>query len=45
MGMGTSTMLVAFLGDLIAVNRLLLEDIQYRLKKAEFNKNENTDET
>ncbi len=33
LGMGFQTMLVAFLADLLAVNRKLLEDIQYRLRK------------
>ena len=32
LGMGFQTMLVAFLADLLAVNRRLLEDVQYRLK-------------
>jgi glycosyltransferase involved in cell wall biosynthesis len=34
-GIGFQTMLVAFLADLQAVNRRLLEDIQYRLRKKE----------
>jgi glycosyltransferase involved in cell wall biosynthesis len=33
LGIGFQTMLVAFLADLLAVNRRLLEDVQYRLKK------------
>jgi len=33
LGMGFQTILVAFLSDLLAVNRALLEDIQYRLRK------------
>jgi glycosyltransferase involved in cell wall biosynthesis len=33
MGMGFQTMLVAFLADLLAVNRKLLEDIQYRMRR------------
>lgn len=33
LGMGFQTMLVAFLSDLLAVNRRLLEDIQYKLRK------------
>ncbi len=33
LGMGFQTMLVAFLSDLLAVNRKLLEDVQYRLRK------------
>ena len=28
---------VAFLADLLSVNRRLLEDVQYRLKKQQFN--------
>jgi glycosyltransferase involved in cell wall biosynthesis len=35
LGIGFQTMLVAFLADLQAVNRRLMEDIQYRLKKME----------
>lgn len=38
-GVGFQAVLVAFLADLLSVNRRLLEDIQYRLKKIEF-KNE-----
>jgi len=37
-GMGFQTILIAFLSDLIAVNRRLVEDVQYRLKKSEFDK-------
>lgn len=33
LGMGFQTILVAFLADLLAVNRKLLEDIQYRMRK------------
>ncbi len=33
LGMGVQTLLVAFLADLLAVNRRLMEDIQYRLRK------------
>ena len=36
-GIGFQTILVAFLSDLQAVNRRLLEDIQYRLKKSFYN--------
>jgi glycosyltransferase involved in cell wall biosynthesis len=43
LGMGFQTILVAFLADLLAVNRSLLEDIQYRLRKMEF-QNNNEDE-
>ncbi len=35
LGIGFQTMLVAFLADLLAVNRRLMEDIQYRLRKSE----------
>jgi glycosyltransferase involved in cell wall biosynthesis len=34
MGIGFQTMLVAFISDLLAVNRRLMEDVQYRLRKA-----------
>ncbi len=35
-GIGFQVVLVAFLSDLLSVNRRLLEDIQYRMKKKEF---------
>lgn len=35
LGGGGQVMLVAFLSDLMSVNRRLLEDVQYRLKKVE----------
>jgi glycosyltransferase involved in cell wall biosynthesis len=35
LGIGFQTALVAFLADLLAVNRRLLEDVQYRLRKTE----------
>ncbi|BCL60650.1 glycosyl transferase [Desulfomarina profundi] len=38
-GIGFQIVMVAFLADLLSVNRRLLEDIQYRLKKNEFNRN------
>ena len=38
-GIGFQVVLVAFLADLLSVNRRLLEDVQYRLKKIEFRKN------
>jgi hypothetical protein len=41
--MGFQTILVAFIADLLAVNRTLIEDIQYRLRKMEFNKNNDDD--
>ena len=36
LGVGFQTMLTAFLADLLAVNRRLMEDIQFRVKKLEF---------
>lgn len=36
LGVGFQTILTAFLADLLAVNRRLMEDIQYRVKKLEF---------
>jgi glycosyltransferase involved in cell wall biosynthesis len=36
MGVGFQTILTAFLADLLAVNRRLMEDVQYRVKKLEF---------
>ena len=38
LGMGFQTILVAFLADLLSVNRKLLEDIQYGLRKERSNK-------
>jgi len=35
LGMGFQTVLVAFLADLLSVNRKLLEEVQYRLRKNE----------
>jgi glycosyltransferase involved in cell wall biosynthesis len=35
LGIGFQTMLTAFLADLLAVNRRLMEDVQYRVKKME----------
>jgi len=35
LGIGLQTVLTAFLSDLIAVNRRLMEDAQYRLRKSE----------
>ena len=37
-GMGFQTMLIAFVADLISVNRNLLEDIQYQARKSRFEK-------
>lgn len=36
LGVGFQTMLTAFLADLLAVNRRLMEDVQYRVKKLEY---------
>ncbi len=36
LGVGFQTILTAFLADLLAVNRRLMEDVQYRVKKMEF---------
>ncbi len=41
LGVGFQTMLTAFLADLLAVNRRLMEDVQYRVKKIEFAKEAN----
>ena len=38
MGIGFQTMLVGFVADLLAVNRRLVEDIQYRMRKIEAKK-------
>jgi hypothetical protein len=38
LGIGFQTILVGFLADLLSVNRRLMEDIQYRLKRSEYNK-------
>jgi len=35
LGIGFQTMLTAFLADLLAVNRRLMEDVQYRVKLSE----------
>jgi glycosyltransferase involved in cell wall biosynthesis len=35
LGVGFQTMLTAFLADLLAVNRRLMEDVQYRVRKLE----------
>jgi glycosyltransferase involved in cell wall biosynthesis len=35
LGIGFQTMLTAFLADLLAVNRRLMEDVQYRIRKIE----------
>ena len=38
LGFGFQTILVSFLADLLAVNRRLLEDVQYRIRKLETKK-------
>lgn len=38
LGVGFQTMLTAFLADLLAVNRRLMEDVQYRVKKLEYHR-------
>ncbi len=38
LGFGFQTILIAFISDLLATNRKLMEDIQYRLKKIEHQK-------
>ena len=38
LAMGFQTMLIAFIADLLSVNRKLLEDLQFRLKKIEIEK-------
>ena len=41
LGIGFQTMLVAFIADLMSVNRKLLEDLQYRLRSMNFLKAKN----
>jgi glycosyltransferase involved in cell wall biosynthesis len=38
LGFGFQTILIAFISDLLATNRKLMEDVQYRLKKIEHQK-------
>ncbi len=38
--MGTQSVLVGFVGDLIAANRKIIEDIKYRIRKIEITSNE-----
>jgi len=40
LGVGFQTILAAFLADILAVNRRLMEDVQYRQKMAEYEKGE-----
>jgi len=42
LGIGFQTMLTAFIADLLSVNRNLIEDIQYRIKKIEYSKQNET---
>jgi glycosyltransferase involved in cell wall biosynthesis len=42
LGIGFQTMLTAFLADLLAVNRRLMEDVQYRVKLLEYGNTEHT---
>ena len=42
-GTGFQVILTAFLSDLLSVNRRLMEDIQYRIKKAEFATDQSSD--
>ena len=44
-GMGVQTILVAFLADLLSVNRKLMEDTQYRLRKMEYEGRDNLHRT
>lgn len=37
-GMGFQTIMIAFIADLLSVNRRLLEDLQFRIRKAELDK-------
>jgi glycosyltransferase involved in cell wall biosynthesis len=41
-GMGFQTMITAFVADLMGVNRKLLEDVQYRIRKIEVDGKDNT---
>ena len=45
MGIGFQTILVAFLADLLSVNRKLLEELQYRMRRIESNKAQKAGET
>lgn len=45
LGIGFQTMLVAFLADLQAVNRRLMEDIQYRMKMSAYRNSETSPST
>ena len=40
LGIGFQTILIAFISDLLATNRKIMEDLQYRLKKIEYKKEE-----
>jgi glycosyltransferase involved in cell wall biosynthesis len=45
LGIGFQTMLVAFIADLMSVNRRLLEDLRYRLRNMDFLKVKNGEKT
>ncbi|MBI3902344.1 MAG: glycosyltransferase [Nitrosomonadales bacterium] len=38
LGMGFQTMIIAFVADLLSVNRKLLEDVQYRIRKLDLDR-------
>ena len=40
LGIGFQTILVAFLSDLMAVNRKLIEEVQYRIRKIEYGRHD-----
>jgi len=40
LGMGVQSMLIAFISDLLSTNRKILEDLQYRMKKMEYQEKE-----
>ena len=44
LGIGFQTILVAFISDLLAANRRLIEDVQYRLRRMGNDKEKTTDE-
>jgi len=43
LGVGFQAMLTAFLADLLAVNRRLMEDVQYRVKRLEYSTTDQAD--
>ena len=42
-GSGFQVILTAFLADLLSVNRRLMEDLQYRVKKAEYSESQTSE--